>query len=93
MAVHELDWIVHLVETGEETQTGGRIKRLAPHIGNETFMLTWGDGVSNVDLDKLLDFTSPMENWLQSPPYDHQLDMVVWTWTALKWRVSRRNRS
>jgi glucose-1-phosphate cytidylyltransferase len=54
--VHDLDWIVHLVETGDETQTGGRIKRLAPHIGNETFMLTWGDGVSNVNLAQLLEF-------------------------------------
>lgn len=53
---HVHDWNVHLIETGEETQTGGRIKRLAPHIGNETFMLTWGDGVSDVDLDKLLAF-------------------------------------
>ena len=54
--MHDLDWVVHLVETGDETQTGGRIKRLAPHIGNETFMLTWGDGVSNVNLDQLIEF-------------------------------------
>ena len=54
--MHELDWLVHLIETGEETQTGGRIKRLAPHIGNETFLLTWGDGVSNVNLAELIDF-------------------------------------
>jgi glucose-1-phosphate cytidylyltransferase len=53
---HQHDWNIHLIETGEETQTGGRIKRLAPHVGHETFMLTWGDGVSNVDLDKLLAF-------------------------------------
>jgi len=53
---HQHDWNIHLIETGEETQTGGRIKRLAPYIGNETFMLTWGDGLSNVDLDKLLAF-------------------------------------
>src|SRR5512135_351690 len=53
---HQQDWNIHLIETGEETQTGGRIKRLAPHIGNQTFMLTWGDGLSNVDLDKLLAF-------------------------------------
>jgi len=51
-----LDWKVNLVETGKDTLTGGRIKRLAPVIGDETFMLTWGDGVSNVDLDKLLAF-------------------------------------
>ena len=48
------DWIVDLIDTGIPTQTGGRIKRLAPHIGNETFMLTWGDGLSNVNLDELL---------------------------------------
>ena len=50
------DWTVHLVDTGDKTQTGGRIKRLAPYIGNETFMLTYGDGVSNVDLEKLIDY-------------------------------------
>ncbi len=50
------DWTVHLVDTGVATLTGGRIKRLAPYIGNETFMLTWGDGVSDVDLNKLLAF-------------------------------------
>ncbi len=50
------DWVVHLVETGEATLTGGRIKRLAPYLGNETFMLTWGDGVSDVNLHELLEF-------------------------------------
>jgi len=50
------DWTVDLVDTGTETLTGGRIKRLAPHLGNETFMLTWGDGVSDVNLAELLKF-------------------------------------
>jgi len=50
------DWKVGLINTGAETLTGGRIKRLQPYIGDETFMLTWGDGVSDVDLDKLLQF-------------------------------------
>jgi glucose-1-phosphate cytidylyltransferase len=50
------DWIVDLVDTGMETGTGGRIKRLAPYFGNETFMLTWGDGVSDVNLHDLLAF-------------------------------------
>ena len=50
------DWTVHLIDTGLETQTGGRIKRLIPHMGGETFMLTWGDGVSTIDLQALLDF-------------------------------------
>ena len=53
---HVPDWRVDLVDTGVSTLTGGRIKRLAPFIGNETFMLTWGDGVSDVDLKKLLAF-------------------------------------
>ena len=50
------DWKVELIDTGYATATGGRIKRLAPYMGDETFMLTWGDGVSDVDLDKLLAF-------------------------------------
>ncbi len=50
------DWGVDLVDTGEKTNTGGRIKRLQPFIGDETFLLTWGDGVSDVDLDALLAF-------------------------------------
>ncbi len=50
------DWKVDLVDTGVSSLTGGRIKRLAPYLGNETFMLTWGDGVSNVHLRNLLAF-------------------------------------
>jgi glucose-1-phosphate cytidylyltransferase len=51
-----IDWSVELIETGLKTGTGGRIKRLKPYVNNETFMLTWGDGLSNVDLDELLEF-------------------------------------
>lgn len=50
------DWTVDLIDTGVATLTGGRIKRLEPYLGDDTFMLTWGDGVSDVDLDKLLAF-------------------------------------
>lgn len=49
-------WKVHLVDTGQSTGTGGRIKRLADVIGRERFLLTWGDGVSDVDLDALVKF-------------------------------------
>lgn len=49
-------WLIELIETGRQTGTGGRIARLAPYVGNETFMLTWGDGVSDIDLARLLDF-------------------------------------
>lgn len=50
------DWNVDLVETGTWTNTGGRIKRLQPYVDNDTFMLTWGDGVSDIDMDDLLRF-------------------------------------
>src|SRR5689334_5928675 len=50
------DWLVHLKNTGIETNTGGRVKRLEPLLADGTFMLTYGDGVSNVDLKKLLEF-------------------------------------
>lgn len=59
VAVHrreETEWVVDLVETGQPTLTGGRIKRLRRWLGNGTFMLTWGDGVSDVDIGKLLAF-------------------------------------
>lgn len=53
---HSPDWNIELIETGKMTNTGGRIKKLAPYFGNTTFMLTWGDGVSDVNINKLLAF-------------------------------------
>lgn len=50
------DWLVHLVDTGAETMTGGRLARLRAHVSDGTFMLSYGDGLSNVNLDVLLDF-------------------------------------
>ena len=50
------DWNVNLIETGNNTMTGGRLKRLKKYVGNETFMMTYGDGLSNVNLKKLLKF-------------------------------------
>jgi glucose-1-phosphate cytidylyltransferase len=50
------DWVVHLKNTGQETNTGGRVRRLQPWLNDETFMLTYGDGVSNVNLNELLAF-------------------------------------
>ena len=49
-------WRVTLVDTGADTQTGGRIKRVAQYVQDDTFMLTYGDGVSDVDIAKLLEF-------------------------------------
>jgi glucose-1-phosphate cytidylyltransferase len=53
---HIEKWRIELIDTGHQTNTGGRIKRLAPYLENQTFMLTWGDGVADVDLNRLLEF-------------------------------------
>lgn len=50
------DWVLHLVETGQNSMTGGRIKRLENHLRDAPFMVTYGDGVSDIDLRKLFEF-------------------------------------
>tara|TARA_Y100000741_G_C18116559_1_gene503182 strand:- start:26 stop:712 length:687 start_codon:yes stop_codon:yes gene_type:complete len=50
------DWNINLIDTGNKTMTGGRLKRLKKLIGNETFFMTYGDGISNVNIKKLLKF-------------------------------------
>ena len=52
----ELDWKVTLVNTGLNSMTGGRVKRLQKFIGNETFLLTYGDGLSDINIDELIEF-------------------------------------
>jgi glucose-1-phosphate cytidylyltransferase len=49
-------WRITLVDTGEDTQTGGRLRRVAPYLGGETFCFTYGDGLSNVDVRASIDF-------------------------------------
>jgi glucose-1-phosphate cytidylyltransferase len=49
-------WKITLIDTGEETLTSGRLARVREHIGDETFMATYGDGLSDIDLNKLLEF-------------------------------------
>ena len=59
MEVHDGEvepWRVTLVDTGTDTQTGGRVKRVADCLGGETFLLTYGDGVADVDVPALLDY-------------------------------------
>jgi glucose-1-phosphate cytidylyltransferase len=59
MVVHQSNlepWKVTIVDTGYNTMTGGRIKRIQKYVGNETFMLTYGDGVCDVEIDKLVEF-------------------------------------
>lgn len=66
------NWRVTLIDTGLDTGTGGRIKQIQKYVGNETFMMTYGDGVSNVDLKELLRY--------------HQAGQAVVTLTAAKIR-------
>ena len=59
MEMHQVqseDWNVTLVDTGLDTMTGGRIKRLKDFVGNQTFMVTYGDGVGNIDIKNLIKF-------------------------------------
>jgi glucose-1-phosphate cytidylyltransferase len=49
-------WLVTVVDTGYNTMTGGRIKRIQPYVGNEPFLLTYGDGVCDVEIDKLVEY-------------------------------------
>ena len=50
------DWNINFIETGKSTMTGGRLKRLKKYLGKETFMMNYGDGLSNINLKKLLKF-------------------------------------
>ena len=54
--VDSVDWRVTLVNTGEASMTGGRVKRMQPFIGNETCLLTYGDGVADIDIKALVTF-------------------------------------
>lgn len=59
MQMHQVqseNWNVTLVDTGLDTMTGGRIKRLKDFVGNQTFMVTYGDGVGNIDIKNLIKF-------------------------------------
>ena len=53
---HSVDWKVTLVDTGINSMTGGRVKRMKEHIGKETFMLTYGDGLADININDLLSF-------------------------------------
>jgi glucose-1-phosphate cytidylyltransferase len=53
---HAEPWKVTLIDTGQDTMTGGRIRRVRDYVGEEPFLLTYGDGVSNIDINRLIDF-------------------------------------
>ena len=59
MTVHHSyleDWKVTVVDTGYNTMTGGRIRRVKEYVGNETFLMTYGDGVCDVDINRIIEF-------------------------------------
>jgi glucose-1-phosphate cytidylyltransferase len=56
-------WKVTLVDTGENTLTGGRLKRVQPYVGDQTFCFTYGDGVANVDVGALVNFHQQQGRW------------------------------
>jgi glucose-1-phosphate cytidylyltransferase len=59
MEIHQKNaepWKVTLIDTGENTQTGGRLKRIRSYLGNEDFCFTYGDGVGSIDITKLIEF-------------------------------------
>ena len=75
------DWVVHLKNTGQETNTGGRVKRLEPWLKDGAFMLTYGDGVSDVNLRDLLAFHrargSSGRPWTTGPRAPHRGERLL----------------
>ena len=86
------EWTVHLVDTGLESQTGGRIKRVAPLVGKETFLLTWGDGVSDINLDDLLRFHRRHGKLATLTAVRPTARLATWNWTAIRWWSFPRSR-
>ena len=69
---NNFNWNVNTIDTGEKTMTGGRLKRLANYIGNETFMLTYGDGLADIDLKELLKYHKKHGKIATVHQLDHQ---------------------
>ena len=73
-------WKVTVVDTGYAALTGKRIKKIQTYIGNERFMLTYGDGVSDVNIKELLDYH--MEKSAPLPPPSQKAVLATWRWMA-----------
>ena len=58
---NKFGWKINLIDTGRNTMTGGRLKRLKKYLRGETFMMTYGDGISNINLKKLINFHNKMK--------------------------------
>lgn len=81
MTVHQTNmepWKVTVVDTGYNTMTGGRIKRIQQYVGNEPFLMTYGDGVCDVEIDKLIEFHKSMVSSLHLLPSRWLRTRVYW---------------
>ena len=59
---NSFNWKIHLIDTGKKTMTGGRLKRLGKYLYKEPFLMTYGDGVSNINIKKLIKFHKKIKN-------------------------------
>ena len=87
-----LDWRVGVIDTGIETMTAGRILRLRPLIGDEPFMVTYGDGLGDVDLAALLAFHRSTASSRRSPPCGRPRASARWRSTEQRVANSSRSR-
>ena len=74
----DIDWRVTLINTGLDTMTGGRLKRMQNHVGDSTFFLTYGDGVADIDIDALLRFHRKHKKWSQLQQFILSLGLGSW---------------
>ena len=87
------DWTVTMIDTGRHTDTGGRLLRIAPYLDGTTFMMTFGDGVSDVDVKSLVAFHRSTANSPRSPPCGRPLVSDTSSWKTIRLRSSRRSRN
>ena len=74
----EEDWTVTLIDTGQATMTGGRLKRVLPFIPEDTFLLTYGDGLTNSDITASIAFHKSTARSPPSPPCNRQAGLATW---------------
>ena len=85
-------WKVTVVDTGLHTMTGGRLKRIQKYVGDQTFMMTYGDGVSDIDLDELLSFTECIKKQQLLRLFNREVDLVFWILMTMRQYVNFRKR-
>ena len=67
--MNKLNWKVTLADTGLNTMTGGRLKKMKQYIGNDTFLMSYGDGLSDINVEELLKFHNSHGKLVQSRPF------------------------